>query len=48
MERNSFSLKRSILVGQKGVGPCDQAATRVEDLVVCQSPPTNLTEVVGC
>ena len=37
-----------ILVGQRGVGPCDQTATRVQDLSMCQNPPTNLTEVQSC
>ena len=37
-----------ILVGQKGVGPCDQTATRVQDLAMCHNPPTNLTEVRTC
>ena len=37
-----------ILVGQRGVGPCDQNATRVEDLAMCQNPPTNFNESQIC
>ena len=39
-----------ILVGQRGVGPCDQTATRskVQDLLMCQNPPTNLNESETC
>ena len=37
-----------ILVGQRGVGPCDQTATRVQDLPMCQNPPTTLNESQTC
>ena len=37
-----------ILVGQRGVGPCDQTATRVQDIPMCQNPPTNLDESATC
>ena len=37
-----------ILVGQRGVGPCDRNATRVQDLPMCQNPPMNLNESETC
>ena len=37
-----------ILVGQRGVGPCDRTAVRVQDLAICRDPPTNLTEAQAC
>ena len=37
-----------ILVGQRGIGPCDETVTRVQELSICQNPPANLTEVQTC
>ena len=37
-----------ILVGQRGVGPCDQTATTVEDLAMCHNPPTTFNESQIC
>ena len=37
-----------VLVGQKGLGPCDDSVLRLQELSLCSSPPANVTEVENC
>lgn len=37
-----------VLVGQKGLGPCDDSVLRAQELSLCSSPPANVTEAENC